>query len=103
MKSINGYQVKMKVMLPDGATVFLLDTLGLPDTVAKEDVVRNVYCYDSDTTLRWRNAEPDSIFVRSPFTNVYIEDDDLKGCTWDGVEFIIDTKTGDVRPQQLLK
>lgn len=104
MKTINGYAVKKKLTLPDGATVFLLDTLGLPNTVSREDILRNVYCYENDADLRWRNKEPDGVFDRSPLTNIYIDDDgELKGCTWDGVEFIIDKTTGDLRPQQFLK
>jgi hypothetical protein len=103
MKTINGYPVKKQISLPSGGTVFLVDTLGLPNTVPKEEVVRNVYCYDTDKQLRWTNAEPDTIYERSPFTNVYLDGCELKGCTWDGVEFIIDLTTGDVHPQQLLK
>lgn len=88
--------------LDDGGSVVLVDMLDT-DKASVERIHRNVYRIDETGKVAWQVGDY-APMSNSTFTNIYFDElGVLIGYNFDGIEYLINMDTGELRPKRLVK
>lgn len=93
---------KVKIGLPDGARLILLDRLAKEVIYGPLECARNIFLIDKDEKVIWQ-VSTDFDSNGGSFTSLYIDEDVIKGYRWDGGVYVISLSNGKGVPAQLVK
>lgn len=96
------YEVVKKIDLPGGLSLVLLDRLGKESVYGNIECARNIFLIDATAEIIWQvrtNFDADA----GPFTNIFSDENGIKGYRWDGGGYEINLKSGKGVPALLMK
>lgn len=64
---------------------------------------RNVFCYDTNGSVKWQIPAPISIHKENDFTGIYLRDSELYAYNRSGVEYNLDIETGRVKASEFIR
>jgi len=82
--------------------VVLLDRLGREALLGSVECARNIFLIDGSGGVVWQ-VSSDFDSDGGAFTNIFVEEGQLKAYRWDGGSYDIDFETGRAVPSRLLK
>ena len=99
---IDWNEVSIKLDMPSGLSVVLLDRLAKEAVYGAMECARNLFLVDATGKVIWQ-VESDFDADGDPFTNVFYEANDVQGYRWDGCIYKIEVETGKAVPVLLAK
>lgn len=95
-------QVDKKLDLQHGFSLVLLDRLAKEDVYGSLECARNIFLVDSSAKIVWQ-IRTDFDANGGAFTNIFADEDGVKGYRWDGGTYEINLESGRGVPAVLLK
>jgi hypothetical protein len=86
-----------RISMSDGSSVLLFDRLGKEQLFGREECARNIYRLNASGEIAWQittSFDSDG----GPFTNVFLDGDELKAYRWDGGTYLINQAAGTAAP-----
>lgn len=99
---IDWNEVSVKLDMPSGLSVVLLDRLAKEAVYGAIECARNIFLVDATGKVIWQ-VESDFDEDGDPFTNVFHEAKEIRGYRWDGGMYKIEVGTGRAVPVLLAK
>ena len=99
---INLQEVEKKIDLQDGSILVLLDRLAKESIYGRLECAKNIFLIDLSGAVIWQ-IETDFDVDGGTFTNIFVENAQIKGYRWDGGAYLIDIRNGRATPLSLLK
>jgi hypothetical protein len=94
--------VEKKIELPDGLSLVLLDRLAKESIYGQIECARNIFLIDTDAKIIWQ-VQTDFDQDGGSFTNIFADENGIKGYRWDGGVYEINLKNGRGVPTLLMK
>ena len=68
------------------------------ETYPQDLLNRNIYCYSLSGAFLWQvqEAPHGDVNQDKPYMNIWLQDDKVIASNWNGLEYIINTQTGEV-------
>jgi len=95
-------ETSKKIDLPDGLSLVILDRLGKESIFGPIECARNIFLVDVTMKVVWQ-VHTDFDANSGPFTNIFLDENIVKGYRWDGGMYEIDLKNGKGIPTLLMK
>ena len=100
--SIDMYEIKKRIDLPGGLSLVLLDRLAKENTYGQLECARNIFLVDISEQIVWQ-VQTDFDSNGGSFTNIFADENGIKGYRWDGGVYEINVKNGRGTPASLMK
>lgn len=94
--------VEKRIDLAGGLSLVLLDRLAKESIYGQLECARNIYLIDSAAKIVWQ-VQTDFDSSSGSFTNIFVDDNGIKGYRWDGGVYEINLKNGKGVPALLMK
>ena len=101
-QNIDTNAIEKKIDLPNGLSLVLLDRLAKESTYGKLECARNIFLVDAASKIIWQ-VQTDFDSNSGSFTNIFADENGIKGYRFDGGVYEIDLKNGKGVPTLLMK
>lgn len=95
-------EVERKIDLPGGLSLVLLDRLAKESIYGQLECARNIFLVDAAAEIVWQ-VHTDFDADSGSFTNIFLDENGIKGYRWDGGVYEINLQNGKGTPSLLMR